>query len=180
MVNSISLSLFNALYFHWPRARQAWVDYQPYFYPLDRIGHWNRLYGPSGFYQYQFVIPFEAGLDPMQGILESISAKRQGSFLAVLKCFDARASAGLMSFPSPGYCLALDFPNREGLMPLLQTLDEIILRAGGRLYPAKDARMSARLFQKGFPQWVEFSRWIDPAFESALWRRVSQVGEGRA
>ena len=103
-----------------------------------------------------------------------ISRSGVGSFLAVLKNFGGRESLGLMSFARPGTTLALDFPNRGGpTLRLLESLDEITRSAGGAVYPAKDARMSAASFQQYFPAWQRFSEFVDPHFSSSFWRRVT-------
>ena len=129
------------------------VPYEPFFYPLDMILHWNRGYGKKGFVQYQFVLP----LSSKQGlvdILKRISDKGLGSFLAVLKVFGKQDS--LISFPDEGYTLALDFPVRKGLFKFLDELDEIVLQFGGRLYMSKDARMKPEVLYKGYPGLEEF------------------------
>ena len=116
--------------------------YAPFFHPLDGVLHWNRIYGKQGFYQYQFVLPFAARA-ALDDILRSIASSGQGSFLAVLKTFGNLPSPGLLSFPMPGVSLALDFPNRGAVTrALFDRLDAIVVAAGGRLYAAKDARMS--------------------------------------
>jgi hypothetical protein len=107
-------------------------------------------------------------------VFSRVSAAGDGSFLAVLKNFGDVPSPGLMSFPRPGVTLALDFPNRGGrTLGLLEELDAIVRRYGGRVYPAKDARMSPQSFQAYFPEWREFSRFVDPGFSSSFWRRVT-------
>ncbi len=173
-VNPFTVRLFNEIYYRAHcRKKPQRVHYDPFFYPLDGIGQWNRLYGRRGFLQYQFVIS-EGRTPVMHAIFDRITRSAQGSFLAVLKHFGSRPSPGMMSFPQPGLTLALDFPNRgESILKLLDALDEMVLEAGGRVYPAKDARMPARHFQSFFPQWQAFSKWIDPSFSSSFWRRVS-------
>ena len=180
-VNRLSLRLFNTLYYHRPAARQAdavW-HYRPFFYPLDGVLEWNRIYGPRGFYQYQCVIPPAAAKESLDEMLETIAVSGSGSFLAVLKMFGEQTSPGLLSFVRPGVTLALDFPNAGGpTLRLLESLDAITRKAGGAVYPAKDARMSAASFQQYFPRWNEFQRFIDPRFSSSFWRRVSQDVHG--
>jgi hypothetical protein len=117
---------------------------------LDAILHWNRIYGKQGFIQYQFVIPYENGKSVMQEILERISHSGMASFLAVLKVMGK--PSGVLSFPMEGYTLALDFPMRPGLLNFLNTLDALVLQAGGRIYLAKDARMSAEMFHASYAQ----------------------------
>ncbi|MDB6103719.1 MAG: FAD-binding oxidoreductase, partial [Gammaproteobacteria bacterium] len=155
--------------------RHARIEYAPFFYPLDGILHWNRLYGPHGLYQYQCVIPGAAGPEAMTHLLQTIARSRLGSFLAVLKLFGPLSSPGMLSFPREGITLALDFPNRgERLARLFSELDAIVREAGGRLYPAKDGRMPGSLFRSGFPRWQEFSQYIDPRCSSTFWRRVME------
>ena len=158
-LNSWSMKTFNALYYHrqWrPRTRTV-VHYDPYFYPLDAIGHWNRIYGRRGFLQYQFAIPFKDGLEVMTEILERIVAQDAGSFLAVLKTFGPQE--GLLSFPLPGYTLALDFPLRDGrIVPFLHALNKVVRQAGGRIYLAKDAILERQDFEAMYPELEEFKR----------------------
>jgi FAD/FMN-containing dehydrogenase len=174
-LNSLVVKLFNQSIFHLQRRDRISrsIHYVPFFYPLDRVLDWNRIYGKRGFYQYQFLVPMEAE-DVFRDILHRISSSRQGSFLVVLKKFGEIASPGLMSFPREGLTLALDFPNRgQTTLDLLAELDDLVQQAGGCVYPAKDARMSAASFQLYFPQWKDFSRYIDPQFSSSFWRRVT-------
>jgi FAD/FMN-containing dehydrogenase len=177
-MNRHTIKAFNALYF-WNGKRksgQTCVGLHPFFYPLDSIGRWNRLYGKNGMYQYQSVVPPAAQNDATKEMLAVISASGQGSFLAVLKTFGATVSPGLLSFPREGTTLALDFPNRgEDTLRLMARLDAIVLAAGGRLYPAKDGRMPAHMFQAGYPAWQEFSKHVDSGFTSLFWQRVSQM-----
>lgn len=176
LVNGLSLRAFNELYYRQPvKPQGSLAHYAPYFYPLDAIQDWNRIYGRQGFYQYQCVIPPEVA-EAGTGELLSIIAKRgEGSFLAVLKTFGNRRSLGMLSFPREGATLALDFPNRgEKTLRLLNELDAVVREAGGALYPGKDARMPASLFRSGYPQWETFSEYIDPQFSSSFWRRVTK------
>lgn len=177
LVNRLTLRPFNSLYFHRQRrARQrATLHYAPYFYPLDGIAHWNRMYGPRGFLQHQCVIPPAAARDAVAQMLEEIARSGSGSFLAVLKEFGPRPSSGLLSFARPGTTLALDFPNQgAATFELLQRLDAIVAAAGGAIYAAKDARMSAATFRAGYPRLDQFRRFVDPRFSSGLWRRVME------
>ena len=173
LVNAASLRIFNTLYYHCRRARSADQWFESFFYPLDSIGNWNRLYGPRGLYQYQCVIPDNTARDGTAALLDAIAGSGQGSFLAVLKTFGDLESPGMLSFPRKGITLALDFPNRgERLERLFTTLDTIVGEAGGRLYPAKDGRMPGQLFREGFLRWKEFERFMDPRCSSSFWRRV--------
>lgn len=157
LLNHYSIQAFNSLYFHRVRRQRSEqrVDYRNFFYPLDGISQWNRLYGRQGFVQYQFVLPRQAGIDGLSGILQRIAASGRGSFLAVLKAFGPRNDSPL-SFPLEGYTLALDFKMQSDLLPLLDELDRQVLDHGGRLYLAKDARMSADTFRQSYPRWEEF------------------------
>ncbi len=175
LVNSLSVAAFNRLYYHLPRPSRGLIPYQPFFYPLDNLREWNRLYGRQGFFQYQCVIPPANAHAALREILARIVASGQGSMLAVLKRFGDKTSGGLLSFPRPGVTLALDFPNRsQSTLDLLERLDEVTRQAGGAVYPAKDARMSGDSFRHYYPQWTEFSRSIDPRFSSSFWRRVME------
>jgi FAD/FMN-containing dehydrogenase len=176
ILNRHSVRAFNSLYWRrfprQPRRRLRAID--PILYPLDAIAHWNRLYGAQGFFQYQCVVPMNRASDTVSALLDRASASGEGSFLSVLKVFGNRPSPGLLSFPMHGATLALDFPNRgRATLDLLEALDRIVRDAGGRLYPAKDGRMSADDFQQGFPRWRELARCADPAFSSTFWRRVT-------
>jgi FAD/FMN-containing dehydrogenase len=175
MVNSWSLRPFNAAYFQLKKAKAAKgiAHYESFFYPLDNLLEWNRLYGPRGFFQYQSVVPREAGKEATQAMLGEIAKSGQGSFLAVLKTFGDRVSAGMLSFPRPGVTLALDFPNHGAeTAKLFERLDHIVGEAGGRIYPAKDARMPKALFEAGYPRLAEFLRYRDPGISSAMSRRL--------
>lgn len=167
---------FNTVYYHRQRRKVVadCVHYDPFFYPLDAVGHWNRLYGKRGFLQYQFAVPQDRGMEAVRHVLSRIAAAGEGSFLAVLKAFGGAPAPGMLSFPIPGFTLALDFANRgAGTLSLLNRLDRVVLEYGGRVYPAKDARMSAESFERSYPRWREFAEFIDPAFSSSFWRRVT-------
>lgn len=177
LVNPVSLRAFNQLYYHRQRRRtlHTTTHYQPFFYPLDSLAHWNRMYGPKGFLQYQCVVPPEASEVTMKELVRSISNSGQGSFLAVLKQFGTIPSLGMLSFARPGATLALDFPNGgTPTFSLLDRLDAIVADKGGAVYPAKDARMSGVRFRSYFPRWEQFSRFIDPGLSSSFWRRVME------
>lgn len=178
LVNAWSLRVFNSLYYRRQTAaiHRAIIHYEPFFYPLDGILHWNRMYGRQGFLQYQCVIPSNSAKESIRALLETIAAAKSGSFLAVLKVFGDQRSPGLLSFPRPGATLALDFPNRgQRTLDLLDNLDKIVASASGAVYPAKDARMSGNHFRQYFPRWEEFQRYIDPRFSSSFWRRVMRI-----
>lgn len=174
LLGSWSIRAFNTLYYHKQQQRIKKIRqiYEPFFYPLDAVSGWNRLYGRRGFYQFQCVIPHDR-LTSLKEILTRITASQNGSFLAVLKTFGERRSPGLMSFPQPGLTLTLDFANRgERTRSLLAELDQLTQQAGGRLYPAKDSTMASQSFLQGYPETREFVRYLDPKFSSSFWRRV--------
>jgi FAD/FMN-containing dehydrogenase len=175
LINKLSLSAFNNLYWrvHPSQRTQGRSAYEPFFYPLDRILHWNRIYGRRGFQQYQCVIPTANAEAAMGELLRAIADSGQGSFLAVLKrCGDVR-SPGLLSFPMPGTSLALDFPQSEHLENVVfPRLDDIVRGAGGRLYPAKDAHMSGADFRQAYPAWERLEALRDPSLMSRFWSRV--------
>lgn len=173
LINGVSLRAFNLAYWSKARDGQRLSHYVPYFYPLDAIAQWNRIYGHAGFFQYQCVLPPTFMREGIDALLERIAKSGQGSFLAVLKTFGDRPSVGLLSFPRPGATLALDFPNRgEATKKLFVDLDSIVKEAGGAIYPAKDAHMSPELFRHAFPRLDEFMKLMDPGFMSDFWRRV--------
>jgi FAD/FMN-containing dehydrogenase len=175
LINRLSLQPFNHAYFHLQK-RQAGlrvVHYEKFFYPLDNILNWNRMYGPKGFFQYQSVVPRTSGKEAVQAMLTAIANSGEGSFLAVLKTFGNREALGMMSFPQPGVTLALDFANSGATtQKLFERLDAIVRETGGRIYPAKDARMPRDLFESGYPKLHEFLAYRDPGISSALSRRL--------
>jgi L-gulonolactone oxidase len=155
---------------------RARVPYAPFFYPLDAVGQWNRLYGTRGFYQFQGAVPSATAFEASRKLLETVAESRQGSFLTVLKRFGDLDSPGTLSFPLPGVTLALDFPNLgEDTLKLVRLLNDITLAAGGRIYPAKDAAMTADQFAAGYPQWRTLEGHRDPAMLSDFWRRVTGI-----
>ena len=156
MLNNLSVKTFNSLYY--ARAKHQAVQSVPlykYFYPLDAIRSWNRLYGSHGFVQYQFVVPKTDGVANMRKILTKISNSGMGSFLAVLKLFGDQ-NANLLSFPLAGYTLALDFKMSERTKELLKELDEMVAGMGGRIYLTKDALMSEQTFKASYTKWPQF------------------------
>ncbi len=182
-LNPVSIGAFNAVYY-WREGKkreQFLSGFDPYFYPLDAIGQWNRLYGKRGFAQYQCVIPEQGAFEGMKALLQELSASRCPSFLAVLKRLGPQGK-GMLSFPMAGYTLALDLPIRDqGLFVLLNRLDEIVLQHGGRVYLAKDARLSADSFRAmyaRYDEWLRIKNAVDPQnrFSSSLARRLG-IGE---
>ena len=175
LVNGLSLRVFNRLYYALQTAKtgRAEQHYVPFFFPLDNLLEWNRMYGPRGFYQYQSVVPPAVALEATRAMLREISASGLGSFLAVLKTFGERPAPGMLSFPMPGTTLALDFPNGvERTLKLFGRLNAIVREAGGRLYSAKDACMPRDLFERGYPRLAEFLPYRDPGLSSAMSRRL--------
>ena len=175
LVNGLSLRIFNSLYFRMNSMKpsQSLQHYKSYFYPLDGIHNWNRMYGPRGFYQYQSLIPPENASEATKEMLKEISRSGEGSFLAVLKSFGERSSRGLLGFPGPGVTLALDFPNRgESTAKLFTQLDSIVRGAQGKLYLAKDARMTQTFFAATYPRIEEFLKFRDPGISSSMSQRL--------
>ncbi|HET8710587.1 MAG TPA: FAD-binding oxidoreductase [Spongiibacteraceae bacterium] len=178
LVNAFSLRAFNEAYYHRQRRRERHFrcGYDSFFYPLDTISHWNRLYGSHGFQQYQCVIPQEHARAVMPELLRSIAACKAGSFLAVLKRCGDMLSPGLLSFPLAGVSLALDFPQREDVnKKLFSRLDTIVHECGGRLYPAKDAHMRGADFRGAYPAWEKLEALRDPLMMSRFWQRVTRA-----
>ena len=166
LLNRFSTKLLNNAIYTMRKRRKniSWVSYDAYYFPLDNIQNWNRFYGGKGFLQYQFVIPTDAARKGIREVLELVSASEKGSFISVLKKL-GEANKNLLSFPTSGYTLTLDFKNEPNVFPLLNKLDEIVLAHGGRLYLAKDSRMSEDVFRAGYPNWerfVEIKKQLDP------------------
>ena len=176
LINRLTLQAFNQAYWHRApaRPRQAQVSYDPFFYPLDAILHWNRVYGRRGFQQYQALIPEAEAPAGIRALLHAIGDAHTGSFLAVLKRCGDLPSPGLLSFPRAGTTLALDFPHTDQLEPgLFKRLDAIVRETGGRLYPAKDAHWGGEDFRQGYPDWAALEALRDPAILSHFWKRVT-------
>lgn len=168
-LNRLSIGMFNRLYFFKaPRKPQyPSMDYRTFFFPLDRVRNWNRLYGRRGLLQYQCVLEDPSDIQKML-----LDAKRSGTppFLAVLKRFDSQASPGLLSFPRPGYTLALDFPDSARARAWIAAWNQRVQA----VYPAKDACMDGTSFRRFFPNWETWQASVDPAFQSDFWRRMNQ------
>ncbi len=175
VLNPAAVRLFNRVYHaakHGRGMRQ--VRMESFLFPLDAIRNWNRLYGRMGFMQLQCAFTAEASLQGAAELLQAISASGQGSFLSVLKRFGGLRSPGLLSFPQPGITFALDFPSRgPSTRALLERCQDIVLRYGGRIYPAKDSCMTPASFNAGYPAWRELMPYIDPGFSSSFWRRTA-------
>lgn len=147
--------------------------YVPFFYPLDAIARWNLLYGRRGMLQYQCVVPFDGGREALREIIGVLHKSGVSSFLAVVKTFGDVRSPGMLSFPRPGLTLTLDMPNIGAqLLTALDRCDRVVREVGGRIYPAKDARMSSDMFLATYPEAENFVSFIDPHCSSSFWRRV--------
>jgi len=178
LLNNTSIGLFNQLYWrkNGVKKRSYTGHYDAFFYPLDAIHQWNRIYGNRGFLQYQFVVPHSEKETAIRTMMRMIADSGKGSFLSVLKTFADIASPGMMSFPRPGVTFALDFPNRgDETLALLKRFDRAVMDFGGCVYPAKDARMSSTAFKQYYPQWQHFASFIDPHFTSSFWKRVMET-----
>lgn len=176
LVSRLSTRVLNAL--HWHRNRclpvSQRVGYDAFFYPLDRVANWNRVYGCNGFRQYQCVVPSADAGAPLRALLAEVAASETAASLAVLKRFGEHVSPGLMSFPTDGITLALDFPNTPALdAGLFERLDAIVRAAAGRTYPAKDTHMRGEDFRRSYPAWERVEALRDPALCSRFWRRVT-------
>ena len=170
-LNNLSMSIFNTLYYNKQLEKSIKINqhYDPFFYPLDIVNNWNRIYGKRGFFQFQSVVP----IDALKELVTIVVKSGKGSFLAVLKEFGDIKSPGLMSFPQEGATLALDFPNRGDVTNnLLKRLDDFTREVKGRIYFAKDNYMSRESFSQYYPNIEEFVKYIDPAISSNLWRRL--------
>jgi FAD/FMN-containing dehydrogenase len=179
-LNSLTVRTFNTLYYNLHRnAVRKLADIETFFYPLDSVHHWNRMYGRRGFVQYQSALPLAGGLEGLKKVLARLTQSRRASFLAVLKRF-GKSNPGPLSFPMEGYTLALDLPVASGLIPLLHELDKLVLDYGGRIYLAKDAATTAPTFAAMYPKLEEFraiKNRLDPQglLSSSQARRVGIV-----
>lgn len=174
VLNRLSIRAFNELYYRKQRRKvqRSVVPYGPFFYPLDAVGEWNRIYGRRGFLQFQCVVPEFSAL---RQVFDVVVQSGKASFLAVLKEFGTLTSPGLLSFPRPGSTLALDFPfEGSSTLAMMERLNSMVVDAGGALYPAKDACMRGAHFRRCYPRLEEFLRHRDPAFSSSFWRRVME------
>jgi decaprenylphospho-beta-D-ribofuranose 2-oxidase len=157
ILNKYSISTFNHIYYelHPSFTEGRLISLDNFFFPLDKIIFWNRMYGRRGFIQYQFVLPKAASFSGLKIIMDKIATSGFGSFLAVIKLF-GKENKNYLSFPMGGYTIALDFKMQPKLLRLLDELDRIVVDYGGRLYLAKDARMSKEIFQNSYPKWEVF------------------------
>ena len=177
-LNNLSVKAFNWLYYKKAPegVSEQKVDIDTFFYPLDAINNWNRIYGRGGFTQYQFILPKEVSYEGLKEILGAIADSGKGSFLAVLKLY-GKTNDNYLSFPMEGYSLALDFKIEKGLFELLDQLDQIVVRYGGRIYLTKDVRVSKETFEKGYPMIDTFRAFrkaigADSVFQSLQSKRV--------
>ena len=177
-LNSLSVKAFNWLYSKKAPDGESnqKVDIDTFFYPLDAINNWNRIYGKGGFTQYQFILPKDVSYNGLKEILGEISNSGKGSFLAVLKLY-GKENENYLSFPIEGYSLALDFKIERGLFELLDKLDQIVLKYNGRIYLTKDVRVSKESFEKGYPNIEKFRNLrkeygMDKKFQSLQSKRV--------
>lgn len=176
ILNSWSIKLFNWFYYFIVKEKTKSVSLQQFFFPLDGIVDWNKMYGKKGFLQYQVVIPINDAFAGVSEILQKISDSKQGSFLAVLKRM-GNANNNLLSFPMDGYTLALDFKVNKKVFKLLDELDEIVIKYKGRIYLCKDARMSSDTFNQGYKQADKFRQFrkdseLDKHFQSHQSQRL--------
>ncbi|MCB0395255.1 MAG: SDR family oxidoreductase [Flavobacteriales bacterium] len=177
LLNRLSVTAFNKwFYFRNANRGEFLTDYDEYFYPLDSLLHWNRIYGKKGFTQYQLVVPIESGKEALTKILDECRSAGYASFLSVLKLFGDQAP-GMISFPKKGYTLTLDFPLNKGLLPFLERLDAIVKDYNGRLYLAKDVRMSEQMFFDTYPGAEDYRNFLkqwdpDGRFASLQSRRI--------
>jgi FAD/FMN-containing dehydrogenase len=172
-MNPWAIRRFNDLYWYTQRRKNVVGDFRRLLFPLDSIAGWNAMYGRNGFFQLQCVFP-ERATSGVDELLKRIAARGQGSFLGVMKRFGAINSRGVLSFPTSGISIALDFPNRgEVTRKFLADAGDLVAAHGGRIYPAKDATMSSGVFRSGYPNWQELERMRDPRFLSEFWQRVA-------
>lgn len=180
LLNRLTVAAFNAAYYHGHRDSRKTVSYDSFFYPLDSIAHWNRLYGRDGFVQFQVAFPPETSADGLEAVLKAFSVAGLVSFLAVLKTF-GEGNPGPLSFPMKGYTLALDIPmSGQRVLDTINQVTRDVLRYGGRYYLAKDAVMDAGTFRAMYPRLPEFQavqRRLDPrgVFSSSMARRLGIV-----
>lgn len=153
-LNRLTVTAFNTAYYNRQirEETRGVIRFDPFFYPLDGVRDWNRIYGLRGFVQYQFVLPLDQSFDGLVKVLEKVRRSGHGSPLAVLKLFGENDPRSVMSFPMKGYTLALDFKVNEQVFRLLDELDDIVAEHQGRIYLAKDARMSAKFFKESYKE----------------------------
>lgn len=176
LVNNLTSKIFNILYYNKQvgSSLSAIQHYEPFFYPLDAILNWNLFYGRPGFMQFQCMIPFE-NLKSFEKLMDLIRNSGQGSFLSVLKTFGDIESPGLLSFPEEGITLCLDFPHLgEKTNSLFRAMEDIVVKANGKMYPAKDQTMKPESFKQFYPNWEKILPYKDPNLSSSFWKRVME------
>lgn len=176
LINNVSVFLFNFIYYNkqFEERNNTLIHFEKFFFPLDSIHNWNYIYGKNGFLQYQFVVPPESGRTTLMNFINTCKKLNLYSFLTVLKTFGKIPSPGLLSFPMEGITMAVDFPIKPNIFKKLELLDKIIQDGGGRLYPAKDARMDSNFFVSSYRNLDEFLSYKDEKFSSSFWRRVTK------
>lgn len=177
-LNHTTLGLFNTAYYHKQQVKEKKnrQHYRPFFYPLDAVRHWNRIYGKRGFLQFQCVVPFGGDAKTLDQILQRVVRYGKASFLAVIKKFGDMTSPGMLSFPREGVTLCLDFPmDGESTLQLFRELEDLTVESGGALYPAKDACMRPESFRQFYPNFETFREYVDPSFSSSFSRRVMNI-----
>lgn len=170
-LNKWTVKAFNTVFYNNPKVRsgkQEIIHYDPYFYPLDAIHHWNRIYGKKGFTQYQFVLPKSVSYEGVSEVLSLMQASGQASFLAVLKLFGKSHEDRYLHFPQEGYTLAVDFQVNDKVFAMLDKFDEIVTSMGGKVYLTKDARMSPETFKSMYSQQLP----TQSKFQSSQSRRL--------
>ncbi|MEC9206019.1 MAG: FAD-binding oxidoreductase [Pseudomonadota bacterium] len=178
LLNKLSIKIFNWIYYHkiYKKESKQKVDIDKFFYPLDNLNNWNRIYGKQGFTQYQFILPKRDSYDGLFEILSKISDSGQSSFLSVLKLY-GKENKNYLSFPMEGYSLALDFKINRKVFKLLDELDKLVLKYNGRVYLAKDVRISKNNFEKNYPNIGKFRKIrkeysMDKKFQSLQSKRI--------
>jgi FAD/FMN-containing dehydrogenase len=177
-LNTWSVKAFNALYYGKASSgiSHQKVGVDAFYYPLDAVNHWNRIYGKNGFVQFQFILPKAVSFDGLSELLERIAQAGMGSFLAVLKLYGPE-NENYLSFPMEGYSLALDFKMQAGLVELIQSLTDRVVELGGRVYLAKDALLTRDQFEQSYPRINEFRQLrkefdLDKQFQSLMSQRL--------
>jgi FAD/FMN-containing dehydrogenase len=175
-INETTVKLFNTAFYNKQinKFSADLVHFEPFYYPLDFVIDWNKAYGKKGFLQYQFVIPFGKEKEGFSEFFRIISNSKLSSFLTVMKTFGDIESPGMLSFPMKGVNLAIDVRNEgDRTLNMLAELDKLVAGYGGRIYPAKDSRMEGRLFKQFYPNWKDFTEFIDPKLISDFWKRIT-------
>ena len=158
ILSDLGMKWYNRRYFRKNRNRSGAIDIDSFFFPLDNINNWNRVYGPKGMVQYQFIVPMSEAIDAIETILNRIEWSKHSPWLIVLKKYRENGSPAMLSFPIEGLSLAIDFPMKSGLVEFLRELDGEMLKYGGRTYLAKDAILTSEVFSKMYPESKEFKQ----------------------